>query len=133
LGEGRYKCSLVDRGAYLFACYRYTQLNHVRTAMVASPVEYPWSSHGANALGHFDAVVRPHADYLRLGMTEEDRLARYRFLFDDAISEEQLAALRSHLSQQRAYGAERFQQAIERQLGRVMCVRPRGRPAAPRK
>ena len=64
LWEGRYKSSLVDAENYLLTCYRYIEMNPVRAAMVREPVEYRWSSHRANALGHPDSVLTPHALYL---------------------------------------------------------------------
>ena len=40
LWEGRYKASLVSCDAYLLACYRYIELNPVRTGMVEHPGAY---------------------------------------------------------------------------------------------
>jgi len=55
LREGRFRSSLVDSGFYLLACYRYIELNPVRAAMVANPVDYRWSSYRHNALGNPDS------------------------------------------------------------------------------
>ena len=133
LWEGRFHACLVDRGDYVLACQRYIELNPVRAAMVASPLDHPWSSYRANAEGHADALLTLHEDYRRLGTDAESRRAAYRSLFDGRISEDQLASIRQHLAAQRAFGGERFRQAIERQLGRSMQVIPRGRPTAQRK
>ncbi len=57
--EGRFKPCLVDSEQYLPRCYRYIELNPVRTWMVEAP--YPWSSYAANAGGHADRLVTPHA------------------------------------------------------------------------
>ena len=58
LWEGRYKSCLVGGERYVLACHRYIELNPVRAAMVAHPGEFPWSSHGANAAGKPDPLLR---------------------------------------------------------------------------
>ena len=128
LWEGRYKASLVDNQIYLLTCYRYIELNPVRAAMVASPEGYPWSSFRANAQGMNDPLIHPHKEYLRLGVDPAQRQTAYRSLFRTALNDDQLLDIRSHLQQQRALGTNRFQAAIEAELGRVAKIRPRGRP-----
>lgn len=45
LFERRYHAVLVDADSYLLELLRYIHLNPVRAMMVASPLDYPWSSH----------------------------------------------------------------------------------------
>ena len=45
LFQGRYKSVLVDADAYLLELVAYIHLNPVRAGMVATPTDYPWSSH----------------------------------------------------------------------------------------
>ncbi|MEW8252579.1 MAG: transposase [Candidatus Thiodiazotropha sp.] len=66
LWEGRYKLGLVDTDRYLLACYRHIELNSVRTDIARRPVDYPYSSFYANALGKSDSLVTPHRIYLDL-------------------------------------------------------------------
>jgi len=47
LFEKRYHALLVDADQYLLALLRYIHLNPVRANLVASPDDYPWSSHHA--------------------------------------------------------------------------------------
>ena len=47
LFQGRFKGILVDRDAYLLELSRYVILNPVRTGMVASSSQWPWSSYQA--------------------------------------------------------------------------------------
>lgn len=129
LWEGRYRSCLVDTQTYLLLCHRYIELNPVRAGMVATPQEYPWSSYGANALDLHDPCIRPHAEYLALGVNAEERRTTYRTLFDEGIDHERLAAIRNYNQQQRALGSTRFQAEIEAALGRCMSVRPAHRPA----
>ena len=76
-----------------------------------------------------DPCIRPHAEYLALGVNAEERRTTYRTLFDEGIDHERLAAIRNYNQQQRALGSTRFQAEIEAALGRCMSVRPAHRPA----
>jgi len=128
LWEGRYKSSLVDRDTYLLRCYRYIELNPVRARMCADPADYPWSSHGCNALGRDDALVHPHPNYLGLGPTRESRCTAYRALAMQALAEHEVEAIRLHLQRQHALGSDRFRAAIEAQLARPAGPLKIGRP-----
>ena len=81
LWEGRYHASLVQGDHYLLTCYRYIELNPVRTNIMEGPAEYRWSSYPCNALGQPDSLIEPHEDYLRLGREPAERQAVYRGLF----------------------------------------------------
>lgn len=47
LFQGRFKALLIDADEYLIPLSRYIHLNPVRAAIVANPLEYPWSSYAA--------------------------------------------------------------------------------------
>jgi len=128
LWEGRFKSSLVDSEHYLFACHRYIELNPLRAAMVAEPVEYRWSSYRHNALGEVNRMVTPHPLYLQLGPTPAARQAAYHALFSSALADEDLDNIRIHVQQQKVLGTSRFQIEIGALLARNVMVRPRGRP-----
>lgn len=130
LWEGRFKAGLVGGERHLLACYRYIELNPVRAGMVRLPGDYPWSSHAANALGADDARLTPHPAWLALGRDPSERRTAYRALFDTALPDADVAELRLHTRQQRAWGNPRFQAQIERLTGRSVAARPRGRPPA---
>ena len=49
LWEGRFKSSVVDRDAWLWACCRYIELNPVRAGMASHPGDYRWSSYRQRA------------------------------------------------------------------------------------
>lgn len=127
LWEGRFKASLIDSERYLLACYRYIELNPVRAGMVLSPAGHGWSSYRANALGGSDRLVSPHATYLTLDSDHLQRLTKYRDLVQQAICDEDLAALRLYIQRQRALGSERFLLQIEQHLQRRAGI---GKPAA---
>lgn len=128
LWEGRYKACPVDRRSYLLHCYRYIELNPVRARMVEDPDAYRWSSYGANARGRHDPLVKPHPIFLALGRDAETRQNAYRELVKQAISDDDLPAIRLHLQRQHALGTDRFRAAIEAQLGRRAGPAKIGRP-----
>lgn len=128
LWEGRYKSCLVDSDRYLLACLRYIELNPVRAAMVVQPWDYRWSSvHGHLGL-HEDCRLTPHAGYLALGRDAVERVADYRRLLMESLSDDVLADIRSHMRQERALGSPAFQSMVEETLNRPVEVRPQGRP-----
>lgn len=128
LWEGRYKACLVDSDRYFLACSRYIELNPVRAWMVAQPLDYPWSSHAANAAAHVDSLLTPHAEYLALGSDATARALAYRALFAESLPHELVEEIRCYLQQQKALGTDRFRSWVEARTGRFSSVRPVGRP-----
>ncbi len=126
LWEGRYKATLIDSESYLLTCMRYIELNPVRAGMVAHPSEYPCSSYRCNAQGQPDALVTPHAEYLRLGKSDEERQAAYRQLFKHRIAERGLDEIRKATNKAWVLGNERFKQGIQQQLERRVEPATRG-------
>ena len=118
----------MDRKTYLLHCYRYIELNPVRARMTADPLDYPWSSHAHNAFGYDDPLIHPHADYLALGITDDERHRTYRALAMENLSQDHLDAIRLHLQRQHALGSDRFRIAIEAQLSRRTGPAKIGRP-----
>ena len=118
LWEGRYKATVVENERYLLTCYRYIELNPVRAGMVRHPREYRWSSHSANAHGAVDSAVTPHVGYTALGSDDAARLRAYRALFDIALDDADLAAVREATNKGWALGGARFREQIATTLGR---------------
>jgi putative transposase len=109
------------------SCYRYLELNPVRTGLVPTPSEYRWSIHASNAIGLRDPLLTQHPDYRALGSNADVRRLAYRRLFDDATAEDETDTIRTCLLRQHALGS-RFQAAIERQLARRVGPAKLGRP-----
>lgn len=128
LWEGRYKSCLVDTERYVLTCSRYIELNPVRARMVGDPSDYPWSSYQANALGRPDGLVTPSPTLLALAGDPAARLAAYRALFNEVLTDEAIAEIRLFLQQQRALGTDRFRAQVEAKLKRFADVRPAHRP-----
>ena len=127
LWEGRHRSSLVQTDKYLLKCYRYIELNPVRAAMVKRPEEYQWSSYGVNAWGDNYWLV-PHAEYLSLGKTTEERCYAYRELFKVQLSEENLHLIRQSAHYSQPIGDDRFREQIEKRYGITLGQTKRGRP-----
>ncbi len=126
LWEGRYKATLIDSESYLLACLRYIELNPVRAGMAADPADYPWSSYRFNALEQTDSLVAPHVELQRLGNDDSERQAAYRALFNQALSEPQINAIRDATNKAWALGDSRFKAKIQLQLARRVEPAARG-------
>lgn len=125
LWEGRYKACLVDSADYLLRCARYIDLNPVRARMTDDPAAFPWSSCAALCGLRDDPLLTPHPVQRSLGT------GAYRVMLDEAISDEDLAAIRLYLQQQRAYGRDDFRAMVEAKTRRFAGTRPAHRPAKP--
>jgi putative transposase len=97
LWDGRYRASLVDSDSYLAVCYRYIEMNPVRAGMVDKPADYRWSSHRHHAFNEIDRAVTAHSFYLDLGETGAARRERYRSLFDQSLTDDELKGIREAL------------------------------------
>ena len=127
LWEGRFKASLVNAEEYLLLCYRYIELNPVRSGMVQNPGAYPWSSYRSHALGERDELIRDHELYLALGTKAGERQRTYRQLFRSQMDEDTLTQIRKAASRELVLGNERFKQEIEQALGKRVEPQKRGR------
>lgn len=128
LWEGRYKSCPVESDDHLLRCYRYIELNPVRSAMVAAPADYPYSSYRGNALGEPDLLLTPHPQYLALGTAAGLCQQAYRVFVAEAIPDDELHLIRQGLQRQHALGSDRFPAIIEAQLLPTAGPRKVGRP-----
>ena len=108
LWDGRYKSSLVDSTRYELICQRYIELNPVRAGMVRHAGEYPWSSFRCNAFGVASPLLTPGPVYQGLADDDDDRLAAYRGLFDEAETPETLKEIRTALNRCAPLGGQTF-------------------------
>ena len=129
LREGRYKGSLICEDHYLLACYRYIELNPVNAALVAKPEEYCWSSYRANGCGEEDELITAHQNYRDLGTTTNERCITYRELFQTPLADKDIHDIRVATKTNRWVGDARFQQRLEKTLGRQLNVAKPGRPS----
>jgi len=131
LWEGRYKASLVDSESYVLHCHRYIDLNPVRARMTDDPTTFPWSSCASHCSLRQEAILSPHPQYTTLAATPEARAEAYRQLLHEALSDDDLKAIRTYLQQQRALGRDDFRAMVEAKTQRFASVRPAHRPPHP--
>lgn len=125
--QGRFKSCVVDTERYLMTLYRYIELNPVRAAMVERPEAHRWSSVHANLGLLKDPLVTPHSHYLALDPDTATRTEAYRAWLHAGVSDDDLQRIRAHLQQERALRDAKFQNMVQKALGRPVSVRPRGR------
>jgi len=129
LWEGRFKSCLVQSETYLLQCQRYIELNPVRAGMVSDPAEYIWSSYQCHALGKAIKMISPHAEYLALGNTGQERLVAYRSLFSSNVDNALINDIRLAVNKGMAFGSERFKDEIEQLCDRRVRSAKMGRPS----
>jgi putative transposase len=132
LWEGRFRSCLVQAEDYLLACYRYIELNPVRAGLCSHPRAFEWSSYRANADGVPNPLVTPHAEYLRLGNGDQERMRTYRALFEAASHHARVDEIRIATNGNFALGGRAFTQAVSAAIGRRAERGTPGRPSRTR-
>lgn len=123
LWEGRFKSSVVDRDAWLWACCRYIELNPVRAGMVSHPGDYRWSSYRQHIDASAAAVtVGP------LPLSSTGDFSSYLSYVSTVVEMTDDALIRTALSRNQCTGNDRFRRQIEEKLGRRLSNRGPGRP-----
>ena len=133
LWEGRYKSCLVQPERYLLEVSRYIELNPVRMELAGKPNEYEWSSYQINAFGKPSALCRPHAEYLKLGESKEERIEKYRVMSERSPDDYLLKVIRDSTNKGLAIGDESFKTEVENMTGRRLRSLRSGRPLGWRK
>jgi putative transposase len=128
LWEGRFKSCLAQSEHYLLACYRYIELNPVRTGMVEHPPDYPWSSYRFNGQGMANALLSQHPLYRALGQSSGERCRQYRELFREHLEPELINEIRQATNGNYVLGDARFRAEIEAMLHRRVTPGKAGRP-----
>lgn len=128
LWGGRYKACIVESERYLMTCYRYIELNPVRAGLARHAADYPWSSHGHNAMGQDSDIIVEHTLYQALGRSFKERRFAYSKLFTDPMDDALLRRIRNAANQGRVLGDDDFRSEIEKTLSRSLKPAKRGRP-----
>jgi len=92
--NGRYKAFEIDDHEHALVCARYIEQNPVRAGIVADPGAYEWSSYRVYACGQPNDWLVPHASYLALGATSEERQAAYRAICAEPLPLQTLVRFR---------------------------------------
>ncbi len=121
LWQGRFASFPMD-DEHLWQAARYVDLNPVRARLVHSPEEWRWSSARARLLGVEDPLVSADCPLLLARETND-----WREFLDQALSDAELASLRSHERTGRPLGSESFVRRLGEELGRDLLPGKPGR------
>ena len=120
LWQGRfYSCVLDER--HLYAAVRYVELNPVRAGLVASALDYPWSSTNYHVNGGDDRVISGHC------LLDEIIPDWHAFLREPQDTDAQDDLVKSTKTG-RPCGTDDFKAQLEKLLGRRFTPRSPGRP-----
>ncbi len=86
--------------------------------MVKDSSEYLLSSYQINALGKLSELCTPHAEHLKLGQSEAERMENYRTLFAHHVEDKLLYKIRKNVNRGMPLGRDRFKKEIEQLTGR---------------
>lgn len=123
LWQGRFFSSPLDE-EYLWAAIRYVERNPVRANMVKKAEDYLWSSAAAHCGLKEDKVLGKKEDWGNLLVSTED-WANW-LLIEEA--NDHLNVLRKHVEKGLPCGSEGFVKRLGNQIGRILELRPQGRP-----
>lgn len=124
--EGRFKSCLVDSEHYLFALYKYIEMNPVKANMVKDVAEYEWSSYRHNALRLTDSLITEHELYKNLGVNNQLRSKNYRDIFDVLNIEKQETQITEATMRGEVYGSDFFHSKIGQLIPRVTKLASHG-------
>lgn len=125
LWQGRFfSCVLDER--HMYAAVRYVELNPVRSGIVDSPHDYPWSSAKSHVIGLHDPVLS--ASCILTEMVSDWR----QYLGDQQDSEAQIKIIKATNSGHPC-GADEFVKQMEIVLNRRFTALPAGRPRTRKK
>lgn len=93
--QNRYKSYYIDKESYLSECARYIERNPLRSRIIETLLNYPWSSFNFYAQGKGDIIIqKPNPLYLSIADTELKRQqVYYNYLceerpYDDIVDKE---------------------------------------------
>jgi putative transposase len=121
--QGRYFSAPLDE-TYLWAAIRYVERNPVRAGLVSRAEDYPWSSASAHCRRGHDALLCDHPEWTNLTNQIAD-WSRWLAENDDPAK---LTVLRRNAEIGVPCGTSSFIGRLERESGRDLLARPRGRP-----
>jgi len=124
--EGRFKSCLVDSENYLFALYRYIEMNPVKANMVKNLADYPWSSYQHNALGEKNSLITDHLLYQGLGENTELRAENYQKIFDKLNTADQEQQITEATMRGEVYGSSQFHHKISQLISRATRLTAHG-------
>ena len=120
--QERFFSSPLDEG-HFWTALRYVELNPVRAKMVAQAADYRWSSARAHCNAECDMLLARDSVWHR----KLDRVSDWRE-FLSAATDHEINDARERFCRSLPFGDESFVANLEQVTGRVLRVRPKGRP-----
>ncbi len=116
--QGRFKSFIVQDDAHLLTVARYIEGNPVRWGLVATAIDWEWSSHRTrtNRMGGIEKE-------LPLSLPVD-----WTLYVDQPLTDAELEKLRKSVNRQAPYGKAGWQGQMARTLGLAATLNPRGRP-----
>jgi len=113
--DGRYNCTMIDSGQYLWNCMKYVDLNMIRAGAVAHPADWRWCGYHEligkrqrYKLLNFDRVLELHD-----GADKEEFRANYEQVIGEAVESRELSR-ESMWTESIAVGSELFVKSVEK-------------------
>jgi putative transposase len=119
LWQGRYKSFIIQENRHFLTVLRYVERNPLRAHLVATGLDWPWSSLKENTSSVAKSLLDP------LPMELPDNWAT---LVDTPLTKEEVECLRRSIVRQSPFGDTRWQRSVCLTLGLESTMRPRGRP-----
>lgn len=121
LWQDRFVSCPMDDG-HLIAAIRYVELNPLRAHLVSEPEAWRWSSVRGRLSGAGDRLVGGGRPEILQHVTD------WRAFLAEGLTDEEAEQIRSNQRKGAALGSPSFVATLERQTGRKLARRPRGRP-----
>lgn len=132
LWAGRYRSALIEAERFLLPCMVFMDLHSVRSGLVESVQDYPWSSYrqyvGLTVARTFPRLV-PHAKVWELGNTPFAREAGYRELVEAEHGTERIDRIVEAIRGGWALGSAEFVANVQQLTPRRVSKSKPGRPA----
>lgn len=125
LWEGRFRATVVEPEQHLLSCMLFVEANEAGTEL--GP-HNNWSSAPHHLGAKVDPLVAEPVQYWALGNTPFDREAAYRNLYQQALTEAQLADMVKSLQAGWPLGSDEFKQSLSATTSRRLAPMARGRP-----
>jgi putative transposase len=128
LFQGRFFSSTMDE-TYTLACTRYIERNPVRAKMVKKPYLYDWSS----AKLHCGIEDPDELRVNRLFDYIEETQKTWKEFIELPDNDEEVRAIKEKTKKGRPLGDDNFIKKLEKKVGRLLRLKPKGRPKKNRK
>jgi len=129
LYESRFRSGLVQCDAYFMNCLRYIDLNPVRSEIVKTPDQYPWSSYNFHTKATTLSILSHHPIYLSLGNgLDECRIKYSRFALEKSENEYFNKLIRERTNFNGVIGTDKYIEKVKLQTGLDRTCYPSGRP-----